>query len=44
MVAYLLAQGADLHKAGASWATPLAWTKKKGHLETEKMLVSAGAE
>lgn len=44
MVAYLLAQGADMYKAGALWATPLAWAKKKGHLEIEKMLVSNGAE
>jgi hypothetical protein len=29
MVNYLLAKGADINKAGASWATPLAWTKKK---------------
>lgn len=43
MVHYLLKQGADLNKAGASWATPLAWAKKKGHSEIEKILILAGA-
>jgi len=43
MVEYLLMQGADVHKAGALWATPLAWAKKKGHTEIETMLVKAGA-
>jgi ankyrin repeat protein len=38
MVKYLLAQGADINKAGASWATPLAWAKKKGHIEVERIL------
>jgi ankyrin repeat protein len=44
MVSYLLAKGADINKAGASWATPLAWAKKKGHIEIEKILIDAGAE
>jgi len=38
MVKYLLIQGADKNKAGASWATPLVWAKKKGHNEIEKIL------
>ncbi len=38
MVEYLLSQGADINKAGASWATPLAWARKKGHMEIEKIL------
>ena len=43
MSAYLLSKGADPNKAGAPWATPLAWAKKKGHIEIEKMLINAGA-
>ncbi|MFT3703138.1 MAG: ankyrin repeat domain-containing protein [Agriterribacter sp.] len=38
MVQYLLKQGADIKKAGASWATPLAWAKKKGYAAIEKIL------
>jgi uncharacterized protein len=30
MVAFLLERGADPNKAGAPWATPLAWARKKG--------------
>jgi ankyrin repeat protein len=44
MFNYLLAKGADMNKAGASWATPLAWAKKKGHVEIEKVLRDAGAK
>jgi len=44
MVEYLLARGADINKAGASWATPLAWAKKKGHIEIEKILRNSGAQ
>lgn len=40
MVEYLLAQGADPHKAGKPWATPLAWAKKKGHTDIENVLLS----
>ena len=43
MSAYLLSKGADPNKAGAPWATPLAWAKKKGHIEIEKILINAGA-
>ena len=43
MVNYLLAKSADPNKAGASWATPLAWAKKKGHAGIEKVLIGAGA-
>lgn len=43
MVKYLLEQGADPTKAGASWATPLAWAKNKGHAEIEGILANAGA-
>ena len=30
MVAFLIERGADVQKAGASWATPLAWARNKG--------------
>src|SRR5258705_2837690 len=43
MVKYLLKQGVDANKAGASWARPLAWAKKKGHVDIEKTLRDAGA-
>lgn len=38
MVRYLLDQGADPKKAGATWATPVAWAKRKEHSEIEKVL------
>lgn len=44
MVNYLLKQGADPNKSGAPWATPLAWTKKKGFAEIEHRLRRAGAD
>ncbi|HKC36461.1 MAG TPA: ankyrin repeat domain-containing protein [Chitinophagaceae bacterium] len=44
MVNYLLTQGANPNKAGASWATPIAWAKKKGHSAIEKILLLAGAK
>ena len=44
MVNYLLAKGADPNKAGASWATPLAWAKKKKHTGIEKILRKSGAK
>jgi len=44
MVNYLLAQGANINKAGASWATPMSWAQKKGHKEIEKILLLAGAK
>jgi ankyrin repeat protein len=40
MVEFLLEKGADPHKAGATWATPLAWAKKKGHIEVERVLLN----
>ncbi|HEX5153743.1 MAG TPA: ankyrin repeat domain-containing protein [Parafilimonas sp.] len=43
MVKYLLQQGADVNKSGASWSTPLAWAKKKEHVEVENILREAGA-
>jgi hypothetical protein len=41
MVKLLLERGADPHKAEASWATPLAWARKKGHAEIEADLKAA---
>jgi ankyrin repeat protein len=39
----LLESGAEPNLAGAEWATPLAWARRKGHLKIEAMLKSAGA-
>jgi ankyrin repeat protein len=44
MVALLLDRGADVNKAGAPWATPLAWARKKGHTAIEAALRQAGAQ
>ncbi len=44
MVEYLLSKGADPNKAGASWATPLSWARKKGHDKVEEILLAAGAK
>ena len=43
VVAFLISRGADLNKAGASWATPLSWAHKKGHAEIAADLLQAGA-
>jgi ankyrin repeat protein len=43
MVSFLIDRGADVNKAGAAWASPLAWAKKKGHGEIEADLLRAGA-
>jgi ankyrin repeat protein len=40
----LLDRAADPNRAGASWATPLAWAVKKGHSDIAAMLRSAGAQ
>lgn len=39
MVEFLLKQGADPNKSGAQWSTPLAWARKKGHVEIERVLL-----
>lgn len=44
MVALLLERGADPNLAGASWATPRAWARRKGHAEIETALCQAGAQ
>ena len=43
VVRVLLDRGADPNRAGASWATPLAWAVKKGHSDIAAVLRSAGA-
>lgn len=43
MVQYLLEQGADPDKAAATWASPLAWARKKGHADIKNILTQAGA-
>jgi uncharacterized protein len=43
MVGLLLERGADPNRAGAPWATPLAWSRKKGHAAIEADLRLAGA-
>jgi hypothetical protein len=39
----LLERGADPNRSGASWSTPLAWARKKGHAEIEADLLRSGA-
>jgi ankyrin repeat protein len=43
LVELLLARGANPNASGAAWSTPLAWARKCGHVEVERMLVAAGA-
>lgn len=43
MVAALLERGADPNRSGAPWATPIAWSRKKGHAGIEADLRKAGA-
>jgi hypothetical protein len=44
VVELLLARGANPSLGRSAWSTPLAWARKKGHAEIERMLVAAGAE
>jgi uncharacterized protein len=44
MAAYLLSQGADPNRSGASWSTPMAWVEKNGNQEIKHLLRSAGAK
>jgi ankyrin repeat protein len=39
MVEFLLSKGAEPNRSGAPWSTPLAWARKKGHVEIEKILL-----
>ena len=43
VAALLLERGADPNKAGALWASPLAWARKKGYADIETALRRAGA-
>ena len=43
LVALLLGRGADPDAAGAPWATPLAWARKRGQPDIEAALIGAGA-
>lgn len=43
MVALLIERRADPNAAGAPWATPLAWARKRGHADIENDLRRAGA-
>jgi uncharacterized protein len=38
MVRLLLDRGADRHCAGAEWATPFEWARKKGHAKIARLL------
>ena len=38
MVEFLLKQGADSKRSGARWSTPIAWVRKKGYSEIERIL------
>lgn len=38
MVKYLLDCGADKHKAGAPWATPVAWARARHHTDIVELL------
>jgi uncharacterized protein len=44
MVAFLLERSADPNTAGAPWAAPLAWARKKGHADIEADLRQVGAQ
>jgi uncharacterized protein len=44
MVELLLERKADPSLAGAAWATPLEWARKKGHCDIEALLRGAGAQ
>jgi ankyrin repeat protein len=43
LVAFLLERGANPNAAGAPWARPLAWARKKGHVDVCADLVARGA-
>jgi len=44
MVAFLLDKGSDPNTAGADWARPLAWARKKGHGQVVELLLANGAD
>jgi ankyrin repeat protein len=43
IVSLLLERGADPGQAGADWAGPLEWARKKGHLEIAEFLAGASS-
>ena len=43
LVALLLERGADPNAAGATWARPLTWARKRGHADLAATLVRSGA-
>ena len=43
LVTFLLDRGADPYLAAASWATPMAWARKKGYEDIAATLRAAGA-
>lgn len=43
MVKFLIELGADPNKAGAEWATPVAWARRKGHSDISGDLNRYGA-
>jgi hypothetical protein len=43
VVELLLDRGADPSLGAAPWSTPLAWARKKGHADVERLLLAAGA-
>lgn len=43
MAAFLIERGADIHKAGATSATPLEWSRRNKHADVEKLLLAKGA-
>lgn len=40
----LIERGADVNRAGADWARPVAWARRKGHAEMVELLRANGAE
>lgn len=38
----LIERGADANRAGADWARPLAWARRKGHAEMVELLRANG--
>jgi len=43
VVELLLSRGASATAGGATWSTPLAWARSKGHEDIARILVAAGA-
>ena len=39
----LVERGADTNRAGADWARPIAWARRKGHAEMIELLRTSGA-